>query len=141
MSRNITAGDPVVMYSSSLTPGAGVDLCWGVAAEAFTSSVDGDNNNVAAGYPFLNVIKPKTGDHLKFEFNHALAQLNVQIDADIDEVADDGKTKIYVRSVTFNGFSMRGSLNLNSNTTDGPIWYDISGTGRFTMEGPTAWKA
>ena len=140
MSRNITAGDPVVMYSSSLTPGAGVDLCWGVAAEAFTSSVDGDNNNVAAGYPFLNVIKPKTGDHLKFEFNHALAQLNVQIDADINnEVADDGKTKIYVRSVTFNGFSMRGSLNLNSNTTDGPIWYDISGTGKLKREPVTVY--
>ena len=139
MSRNISAGDPVVMYSSSLTPGAGVDLCWGVAAEAFTSSVDGDNNNVAAGYPFLNVIKPKTGDHLKFEFNHALAQLNVQIDADIDEVAADGKTKIYVRSVTFNGFSMRGSLNLNSNTTDGPIWYDISGTGKLKREPVTVY--
>ena len=139
MSRNITAGDPVVMYSSSLTPGAGVDLCWGVAAEAFTSSVDGDNNSVAAGYPFLNVIKPKTGDHLKFEFNHALAQLNVQIDADIDEVAADGKTKIYVRSVTFNGFSMRGSLNLNSNTTDGPIWYDISGTGKLKREPVTVY--
>ena len=140
MSRNISAGDPVVMYSSSLTPGAGVDLCWGVAADAFTSSVDGDNNNVAAGYPFLNVIKPKTGDHLKFEFNHALAQLNVQIDADINnEVADDGKTKIYVRSVTFNGFSMRGSLNLNSNTTDGPIWYDISGTGKLKREPVTVY--
>ena len=140
MSRNISAGDPVVMYSSSLTPGAGVDLCWGVAADAFTSSVDGDNNSVAAGYPFLNVIKPKTGDHLKFEFNHALAQLNVQIDADINnEVADDGKTKIYVRSVTFNGFSMRGSLNLNSNTTDGPIWYDISGTGKLKREPVTVY--
>ena len=139
MSRNISAGDPVVMYSSSLTPGAGVDLCWGVAADAFTSSVDGDNNSVAAGYPFLNVIKPKTGDHLKFEFNHALAQLNVQIDADIDEVAADGKTKIYVRSVTFNGFSMRGSLNLNSNTTDGPIWYDISGTGKLKREPVTVY--
>jgi hypothetical protein len=141
MSRNITAGDPVVMYSSSLTPGAGVDLCWGVAAEAFTSSVDGDNNTVAAGYPFLNVIKPKTGDHLKFEFNHALAQLNMQIDADINSEipTDDGKTKIYVRSVTFNGFSMRGSLNLNSNMTDGPIWYDISGTGKLKREPVTVY--
>ena len=136
MSRNISKGDPVVMYSSSLTPGNGVDLCWGVAAEPFTSSVDGsNNNNVAAGYPFLNVIKPKTGDHLKFEFNHALAQLNVQIDADINnEVAGDSYTKIYVRSVTFNGFSMRGSLNLNSNKTEGPIWYDISGTGKLKRE-------
>ena len=140
MSRNISAGDPVVMYSSSLKPGAGVDLCWGVAADAFTSSVDGDNNNVAAGYPFLNVIKPKTGDHLKFEFNHALAQLNVQIDADINnEVAGDSYTKIYVRSVTFNGFSMRGSLNLNSNKTEGPIWYDISGTGKLKREPVTVY--
>ena len=141
MSRNISKGDPVVMYSSSLTPGNGVDLCWGVAAEPFTSSVDGNNsNNVAAGYPFLNVIKPKTGDHLKFEFNHALAQLNIQIDADINnEVAGDGKTKIYVRSVTFNGFSMRGSLNLNSNKTEGPIWYDISGTGKLKREPVTVY--
>lgn len=140
MSRNISKGDPVVMYSSSLTPGNSVDLCWGVAAELFTSSVDGDNNNVAAGYPFINVIKPKTGDHLKFEFNHALAQLNMQIDADINnEVSGDGKTKIYVRSVTFNGFSMRGSLNLNSNKTDGPIWYDISGTGRLKREPVTVY--
>ena len=140
MSRNISKGDPVVMYSSSLTPGNGVDLCWGVAAEAFTSSVDGDNNNVAAGYPFINVIKPKTGDHLKFEFNHALAQLNVQIDADINnEGSGDNKTKIYVRSVTFNGFSMRGSLNLNSNKTEGPIWYDISGTGKLKREPVTVY--
>ena len=141
MSRNISKGDPVVMYSSSLKPGNGVDLCWGVAAEAFTSSVDGNNsNNVAAGYPFLNVIKPKTGDHLKFEFNHALAQLNVQIDADINnEVAGDSYTKIYVRSVTFNGFSMRGSLNLNSNKTEGPIWYDISGTGKLKREPVTVY--
>ena len=64
----------------------------------------------------------------------------MQIDADINnEVADDGKTKIYVRSVTFNGFSMRGSLNLNSNTTDGPIWYDISGTGKLKREPVTVY--
>lgn len=135
MSRNIAKGDPVVMYSSNLTPGAGVDLCWGVAAEDFKSSIDGENNDVKKGYPFINVVKTKTGDRLKFEFNHALAQFNVQIDADInDDVSSDDSTKIYVRSVTFNGFSMRGSLNLNSNTQDGPIWYDISGTGRLKRE-------
>lgn len=135
MSRNIAKGDPVVMYSSNLTPGAGVDLCWGVAAEDFKSSIDGENNDVKKGYPFINVVKTKTGDRLNFEFNHALAQFNVQIDADInDDVSSDDSTKIYVRSVTFNGFSMRGSLNLNSNTQDGPIWYDISGTGRLKRE-------
>ena len=44
-----------------------------------------------------------------------------------------------VRSVTFNGFSMRGSLNLNSNKTDGPIWYDISGTGKLKREPVTVY--
>lgn len=141
MSRNISAGNPLVMYSANLTPGDGVDLCWGVAAEDFISSVDGVNNYVKKGYPFINVVKTKTGDRLKFEFNHALAQLNVKVDADInnDASGSDGKTKIYVRSVTFNGFSMRGSLNLNSNTDEGPIWYDISGTGRLKREPVTVY--
>ncbi len=141
MSRNVAAGDPVVMYSSSLKPGSGVDLCWGVAASDFKSSVDGQNNDVKEGYPFINVVKTKTGDRLQFSFHHALTQLNVQIDADInnDVSGADGKTKIYVRSVTFNGFSMRGSLNLNSNVADGPIWYDVSGTGRLKREPVTVY--
>lgn len=141
MSRNVAAGDPVVMYSSNLKPGSGVDLCWGVAASDFKSSVDGQSNDVKAGYPFVNVVKTKTGDRLQFSFHHALAQLNVQIDADInnDVSGADGKTKIYVRSVTFNGFSMRGSLNLNSNVADGPIWHDVSGTGRLKREPVTVY--
>lgn len=139
LSRNIAAGDPMVMYSSSLTPGKSVDLCWGVAKEEFTSSVDGNNNHVAAGSPYIDVIKPKTGDRLTFDFNHALAQLNVQIDADIDVESHaasslDAGTHIYVRSVTFSGFTLRGSLNLNSNKAKGPAWYDISGTGRLNRD-------
>lgn len=140
LSRNIASGDPYVMYAANLKPGAGVDLCWGVAADNFTSSVDGDNNHVDKGYPFINLIKPKTGDRIAFDFNHALAQLNVQIDTDIDveshageELVNDG-TRIYVRSITFSGFALRGSLNLNSNTTKGPAWYDISGTGRVKRD-------
>jgi len=145
MSRNIATGDPLVMYEANLVPGSGVDLCWGVAADNFTSSVDGNNNNVAKGYPFINVVKPKTGDRMTFEFNHALTQLNVQVDTDIDveshageELANDG-TRIYVRSVTFNGFALRGSLNLNSNTTSGPAWFDISGTGRVKRDPVTVY--
>ena len=143
LSRNIAAGDPKVMYSANLMPGAGVDLCWGVAADTFISSVDGNNNHVEKGYPFLNVIKPKTGDRLTFNFHHALAQLNVQVDADVDveshatsEVAMG--TRIYVRSVTFSGFTTRGSLNLNSvadsTAGSGPVWNDISGTGRIKRD-------
>jgi hypothetical protein len=144
LSRNIAAGDPKVMYSANLMPGAGVDLCWGVAASDFTSSVDGDKNHVDKGKPFIDVIKPKTGDRMTFEFNHALTQLNVQVDADIDVESHATSslaagTHIYVRSVTFNGFTLRGSLNLNSNTTNGPVWYDISGTGRLKRDPVTVY--
>jgi hypothetical protein len=138
MTRNISAGDPQVMYGARLQPGGGVDLCWGVAASDFTSSVDGNNNKIDKGKPFINLIKPKTGDKISFEFNHALAQLNVQIDADIDVESHatstlDPLTRIYVRSVTFTGFALRGSLNLNSEAGK-PVWSDISGTGRLRRD-------
>ena len=143
MTRNISAGDPQVMYGARLQPGGGVDLCWGVAANDFTSSVDGNNNNIRKGHPFINLIKPKTGDKISFEFNHALTQLNVQIDADIDVESHatstlDAQTRIYVRSVTFTGFTTRGSLNLNSEAGN-PAWSDISGTGRLRREPVTVY--
>ena len=138
MTRNISAGDPQVMYGARLQPGGGVDLCWGVAANNFTSSVDGNNNKIDKGKPYINLIKPKTGDKIAFEFNHALTQLNVQIDADIDVESHaasslDGRTRVYVRSVSFTGFALRGSLNLNSEAGN-PAWSDISGTGRLRRE-------
>ena len=143
MTRNIYAGDPQVMYGARLQPGGGVDLCWGVAANDFTSSVDGNNNRVDKGKPYINLIKPKTGDKIAFEFNHALAQLNVQIDADIDVESHaasslDSKTRVYVRSVTFTGFTTRGSLNLNS-VAGNPDWGDISGAGRLRREPVTVY--
>ena len=143
MSRNISAGDPQVMYGARLQPGGGVDLCWGVAANDFTSSVDGNNNRVDKGKPYINLIKPKTCDKIAFEFNHALAQLNVQIDADIDVESHaasslDSKTRVYVRSVTFTGFTTRGSLNLNS-VAGNPDWSDISGAGRLRRDPVTVY--
>ena len=139
LSRNISPGDPMVMYGSTFTPGTGVDLCWGVALEDFFSSVDGNNNHVNKGEPFIDVVKPKTGDHLKFEFNHALTQLNITVDAAVDvETAGANDTlaagsKIYVRSVTFTGLTTRGSLNLNSKAGK-PAWFDIAGTGRLSRD-------
>ncbi len=144
LSRNISPGDPMVMYGSTFTPGTGVDLCWGVALEDFFSSVDGNNNHVNKGEPFIDVVKPKTGDHLKFEFNHALTQLNITVDAAIDvETAGANDTlaagsKIYVRSVTFTGLTTRGSLNLNSKAGK-PAWFDIAGTGRLSRDPVTVY--
>jgi hypothetical protein len=73
---------------------------------------------------------------LKFEFNHALAALNVQIDADVDEnthgtTALAAQTKIYVRSVTFEGFASKGMFNLNA-PKSAPKWYDMTGNNELT---------
>ena len=97
--RSIDEGDPIVRYTISTQPAQSVDLCW--------------------GEPVLNATKP-LGDApspITFNFKHALSALNVQIDADIDEQgghtnSPDAFTRIWVRSVTFEGFTNRGELNL-----------------------------
>ena len=143
MSRNTASGSPLIKYASSLNADNCVDLCWGVAKDAFTSSVDGDNNNVNPGKPYIDVIKPKIGDKIKFDFKHALAALNVQIDAvmDAENIGDsdelDSFTHIYVRSITFEGFTTKGALDLNSDytsTSTTPNWFDLAGTGKLSLE-------
>lgn len=145
MSRNTSTGDPLVKYAVNFTPLAGVDLCWGVVAEDFHDVVEGatQSNALTAGKPWLNVVKPKTGSKIKFDFKHALASLNIQIDADIDEVSHsagadlvDDYTRIYVRSVSFEGFTTKGALNLNSeyDPNGSPSWFDLSGTSKLSTE-------
>lgn len=117
LSRRTASGDPLVLYGTDFTPGKGVDLCWGVASD---------------GHPFIDQVKPGANEPVPFEFQHALAQLNVTIDTDIDpEYTDAGLakgTRVYVRSVTFTGFAAHGALDLNSQKGN-PVWFDIAGTG------------
>lgn len=128
LTRNGKSGDPYVRYVGTFNHADCVDLCYGVAAEAFTSSVgSGDGaNKINKGEPYINVAKPAVGSKIYFDFKHALAMLNVNVDADVDIVSHDGgdvldgKTRIWVRSITFDGIAQRGYLNLNSG-----IWYDI----------------
>lgn len=106
MTRVNEHGDPIVRYCASMKPGEAVDLCWAT--------------------PHFNETKPDVATRVNFNFHHALSSLNVQIDADIDVVSHatsllDGYTRIYVRSVTFTGFTDKGQLNLN-NTGDLPVW-------------------
>ncbi len=133
LSRNSVGGDPIVKYIVDMDPGKGVDLCWGVSKKGMTSSVDGNNNHVAAGAPYIDVVKPKLGDKIEFDFRHALSALNVQIDAAVDATAPgtdvDPNTRIFVRSVSFEGLATKGALNLNSTVTAGPLWTDFTGTG------------
>ena len=136
LTRNTASGDPFVKYFVDMKPANRVDLCWGVAAEAFTSSVEGSLNNIAIGKTYKDVSKPAVTSKIKFDFNHALASLNVQIDADIDQDAHGGnplatETKIFVRSVTFEGFASKGMFNLNAEKT-APKWYDLTGINELT---------
>ena len=134
MTRNNVTGDPFIKYTASMDVANTVDLCYGVAANDFTSSNSTVNpNNVKKGEPFLNVVKPGLGEGgtIKFDFKHALAQLNVQIDAVVNDVKPTtsdaeitNNTRIYVRSVTFEGITQKGALNLN----DGE-WYEIDASG------------
>ncbi len=109
LSRNGAVGDPWVKYYVSLDPAKQVDFSWAV--------------------PQINMVKPAVSDVVNMQFNHALAALNVQVDAMIDESTPgnntlDANTKIYVRSVTFEGLVTKGSFNLNSTKA---TWYDLAG--------------
>ncbi|MBQ3751982.1 MAG: fimbrillin family protein [Prevotella sp.] len=137
-SRNTNAGDPMVKYIASFDPAKSVDLCWGVVgdSEAEWGKIQGNTNQtLTVGKPWLDVEHPKGVDQkLKFTFKHALAKLNVQIDADIDNATHGAgsevaaETKIYVRSISFTGIAMKGSLNLNNATAGVAQWLDYSGS-------------
>ena len=136
LTRNGKAGDPYVKYVGIYDPTKCVDLCYGVAAERYTSSVGSSDgtNDIAKGEPFLNVAKPTTGAPLKFEFKHALARLKVTVDADINSITHDettdlkNMTRVWVRSITFNGIAPKGYLNLHSG-----YWYDAMDNDKISL--------
>lgn len=132
MSRNADSGDPFIRYSSSMDPGNSTDLCYGVAAEKFISSNSSVNTNtIAAGDPYVDVVKPALDGKIKFNFKHALAQLNVTIDAQVNGIDNTNEltayTRIWVRSVTFEGIAQSGSLNLHEG-----VWYDLNGNNKLS---------
>ena len=138
-SRNSNAGDPLVKYIANFSTANTVDLCWGVCNEPNWAKIQGGNTQtMTLGLPWLDVEHPQTtSQKMNFTFKHALAQLNVQIDADAD-VTDHALgtgadtlgtgTKIYVRSISFTGITMKGALNLNNTTAGQALWLDYSGT-------------
>ena len=140
-SRNSLTGDPYVKYIASFDWTKNVDLLWGVCDNPSWAIVAGENqqiNNGATGLPWLNVQRPKeaqiqavqTNNRVKFNFHHALSQLNVVVDYDADQTEHPSSdpnelaatTRVYVRSVTFTGFSTKGALNLNNTEPNTPLW-------------------
>jgi len=148
MNRNTASGDPILKYIGSFDPTKSVDLCWGVAATAdaaawkIVQTNDVQDPAIAAGKPWIDVqrpLDPTDNQKLKFTFLHALSQLNVQIDADVDvnaghENALAAGTKIYVRSISFTGLAMKGALNLNNSVADKAEWLDYAGINDLTAE-------
>ncbi len=111
LTQNTKTGDPMVYYKASFDPTERVDLCWAT--------------------PKLNQTKPEgTPDDeaslVNMQFRHALTALNFQIDSDLMHDTLGGtinldETRVWVRSVSIQGISDKGMLNLNnSNTT--PVW-------------------
>ncbi|MBR1447983.1 MAG: fimbrillin family protein [Prevotella sp.] len=144
LSRNSANGDPLVKYVASFNADEIVDLCWGVnAATSSWALTQGGSQTLTTGLPWLNVERPYDAkaqtvtdqQRVKFTFNHALAKLNVQIDVDPDVAVHDATTgldaatKVYVRSVSFSGIAMKGSLNLNNSIANTAEWLDYNGTG------------
>jgi len=142
--RNSWEGDPMIKYAVSWDATKAVDLTYGLAAEPITTAT----GEVNAQSPMVDLTKPSTEQKLKFEFHHALAQLNVQIDAAVDgldagkqlgtmpdgitvENSGSTKTHIYVRSITFEGLADKGMLNLR---TGG--WYDMTGLNAVSTSDP-----
>ena len=148
MTRNSNQGDPILKYIASFSKNRSVDLCWGVADYddgIWPITKDGSSLTIENGTPWLNVERPASTDQkIKFTFKHALAQLRVNIDAVVDQNSNtpsgnaDPKTRIWVREVTFKGFTTKGALNLNNGDDEyAPKWLDYGGQNELVADGVT----
>ena len=135
MKNNSATGDPMVKYISTFYTDQQVDLTWGTASGENWSKKNTGTQTMTAGLPWLNVEHPQTtstswsaAKKVDFNFRHALASLNVTVDTKTNATttADpDGNTKVYIRSVTFEGFDTKGALNLNNTEASVAVWYNF----------------
>lgn len=160
LNKNTQTGDPIVKYVVDTKPATSVDLLWGVAQH--DNGYKGEHGEeIVEGCPYVDLTKQNdVTKKIKWYFKHALAQVNVQI-----VLANDAKTAatydpatgkplgtegdgtleakklsgVFVRSITFNGFAMKGALNLHSEpaTSVGnakPYWLAYDGTNEIQFE-------
>jgi len=148
MKSNSATGDPMVKYMASFYTNKQVDLTWGTvdkgSSTGTTISWNKKNGTSATqelviGKPWLDVEHPSatstswaTAQKVKFDFKHALARLNVTVDTKTNATtavdnttAPDAQTRVFIRSVTFEGFDMKGALNLNNATANQALWYNF----------------
>lgn len=126
MTHNASTGDPLIKYVVDWNPATSVDLLWGVDA--------------TTGLPFMNQVKQGVDGKMTFNLKHALSMLNIQIDAIMDATTApstdevNAKTKIWVRSITFEGFATKGALNLNNTSANLPLWMDYAGSNELSTD-------
>jgi len=141
-SRNNVAGDPLVKYVADFNPANSVDLVWGTIGNGQTWQAYGAGSATAfgtEGKPWLDVQRPNAtstswtdASKVKFQFEHALASLNVQVISDVNKASGtaadaDKYTRIWIRSISFTGFTTQGALNLNNITAKKALWKGING--------------
>lgn len=137
MKNNAATGDPMVKYISTFYTDKQVDLLWGTVATESNSwgkKNGGGTQVLPTGLPFLDVQHPyntSTSQPVKFDFKHGLAALNVTVDTkvngtDVSNVKEPTNTKVYIRSVTFEGFDTKGALNLNNSKAGEALWYNFN---------------
>lgn len=139
LTTNTTTGDPKVTYTVAAKPAENVDLVWAVAgADQSYTSANNETVTVAAGLPFLNLVKPKTDHKINFLFKHATAKLVLQVKGVFDQGSKDSYTKITISSVTIKGsFARTGVLNLNNTSANVAKWetkeWDVAPTPPATI--------
>ena len=112
---------------------------WGVAAAGATAvGVQGSTaNTITAGKPFIDLTKQECDGKIKFLFKHALAKLDLKVQAIVDhdtenDIPVDANTKVYVRKVEILGkFVTKNTLNLNNTTANKPLWGTAITTNAF----------
>ncbi|MBQ7427589.1 MAG: fimbrillin family protein [Prevotella sp.] len=147
-SRNTASGDPIVKYIGSFDNAKSVDLCWGVCNTTTWPRVNGQPDQaLISGLPWLNVERPQEAvkigstsvQNVKFQFMHALAKVKFTVNAFVDGTDNtnnlDAKTKIWIRSIRFTGFAMKGALNLNNESPNQPYWLNFNGIGDLESDG------
>jgi hypothetical protein len=133
LTSNTASGDPCIKYVVDTDAKTSVDLLWGVAPAStnYTTVTGPAESTVTEGMPYVDLLKSDTTSKVNFNLRHALAKLNVNIDAFVDATNNslelDEKTRIFVRSVTFTGIALQGSLNLYNTEADKPNWYEYDG--------------
>ena len=135
-----TAAAPTITYKVATDASKCTDLLWATAPLGglhFASVKGGAINNVTAGMPLINLLKPETQTKLKFSFQHALTAMKMSIQLAVDQVEAGGKldsnTKVYVESIKLTssknttGFATEGKLNLLNTAAFTPRW-ETTGT-------------